>query len=64
VGREVGGAVEVEGEAGAIDRRDAQAGGACGGDVAGVAVGVAEAGGRAREAERERVGAEVVPIRR
>ncbi len=62
--REVGRAVEVEGEAVAIDRHEAQAGGACGGDMAGVAVGVAEAGGRAREAERERVGAEVVPIRR
>jgi FO synthase subunit 2 len=62
--RQVGGAVEVEGEAVAVDRREAQAGGAGGGDVAGVAVGVAEAGGCGGQPDRERVGAEVIAIRR
>jgi FO synthase subunit 2 len=62
--REVGRGVEVEGEAVAIDRGDPEPGGAGGGDVARVAVGVAEAGRCGGEPDGERVGAQVVAIRR
>jgi FO synthase subunit 2 len=62
--REVGGPVEVEGEAVAIDRGDAEARGVGGGEVAEVAVGIAEAGGGCGQAHGERVGAEVIAIRR
>ena len=62
---EVGGQVEVEGEAVGADHRGAQAGGAGGGEVAREAVAVAEAGGERRgQAHGEGVGPELVAIRR
>ncbi len=62
---EVGRAVEIEGQAVAIERDDVQAGGERRGEVARVAVGVAEARGhRGGEPHAQRVGAELITIRR
>ncbi len=62
---EVGRSVDVEREPVAVERAEAEAGGHDRGDVAVVAVGVAEAGReRCGHAQRERVGPEVIAIRR
>jgi FO synthase subunit 2 len=62
---EVGGRVEIEGEAVGADHGDAQAGGGGADQVAREAVAVAEAGGQGGgEAQRQGVGAELIPIRR
>ena len=62
---EVGGMIDVEGEAVALDDRGVEPVGAGGGEVAGEAVGVAEAGGQCGgQAQRERVGAGLIAIRR
>ena len=64
---DVVGPVEVEGEAGAAAGREAEPAGGGGRDVAEVAVAMAEAGGGGAvgiEPDRQRVGAELVAIRR
>ncbi len=62
---EVGGGVEVEGEAVGADHRDAQAGGGAADQVAREAVAVAEARGQGGgQAQGEGVGAELIAIRR
>jgi FO synthase subunit 2 len=62
---EVGGVVDVEGEAVRADQPDREAVRVGGGEVAGEAVGVAEAGAQGGgQPQRERVGAGLVAIRR
>jgi FO synthase subunit 2 len=62
---EVGGVVDVEGEAVRAHEAGGEAGARGGGEVAREAVGVAEAGGDGvRQAQRERVGAGLIAIRR